>query len=165
MRKSSTLKCALVRFVVPLLLIAIFCYAPSAIATTEVSGNEVNTDGKLVNEQLTKTSLGGHNEEEKFKGFFFPKPIPIVKPFPKPIPKPSPIVKHIPKPFVVKKPIPDVEPELIFKLPPFTKKPLPKWLPPFRKKPLPKKPFPKVKKSKFPKHSPPPPMHKPISIP
>ncbi|XP_061370597.1 uncharacterized protein LOC133313264 [Gastrolobium bilobum] len=135
-------------FFAPLLLIASFCYAPSAIATTEVSGNEVNTDGKLVNEQLTKTSLGGHNEEEKFKGFFFPKPIPIVKPFPKPIPKPTPIVKPIPKPFAVKKPILDVEPELIFKIKPIRIKPFPKPLPP-----LPKRPFPKVKKSKFPKHS------------
>ncbi|KEH15648.1 hypothetical protein MTR_0695s0010 [Medicago truncatula] len=34
------------------------------------SRNQVNTDGKLANEEATKTNLEGHNEEEKFKGLF-----------------------------------------------------------------------------------------------
>ena len=45
----------------------------------------MSTDGKVLNEELAKPNLQGHDEEAKFKGFI-PKPIPIVKPIPKPFP-------------------------------------------------------------------------------
>ncbi|KAL5177698.1 hypothetical protein HKD37_08G023411 [Glycine soja] len=104
MRKAFTLQRALLRFSVALLLVASFTCATSVMAITEVSGNEVNTDGKLVNEELAKTSQQGYDKEAKFKGFFskpIPKPISVVKPIPIPlyksIPKSIPIVKPIPK--------------------------------------------------------------------
>ncbi|KRH13443.1 hypothetical protein GLYMA_15G239400v4 [Glycine max] len=37
MRKNSTVHCALWRFCVPLLLLASFSYAPSVLATAEIS--------------------------------------------------------------------------------------------------------------------------------
>ncbi|RDX89723.1 hypothetical protein CR513_28517, partial [Mucuna pruriens] len=148
MRKTSTMQSALLRFGVPLLLVITFCYATSAAATTQVSGN---TD----NEELAKTSLQGHDEEAKFKGLFpkpIPKPIPFVKPIPKPIPfvkpipirvikpvpKIIPIVKPpVPKPLIVKKPIPAIEPESFLKPKPLFEKPVPKLpLYPKFKKPL-----------------------------
>ncbi|KAG4960085.1 hypothetical protein GLYMA_13G200200v4 [Glycine max] len=80
-------------------------------------GNEVNRDGKFVNEELAKPNLKGQDEEENFKGFF-PKPISIVKsiaksiPIVKPISKPIPVIKPIPVPLYrsIPKPIPIVTP-------------------------------------------------------
>lgn len=46
----------------------------------------MNTDGKLVNEELAKTSQQRYDKEAKFKGFFQKTPVPVVKPIPKPIP-------------------------------------------------------------------------------
>ncbi|KAH1102420.1 hypothetical protein GLYMA_13G200200v4 [Glycine max] len=89
---------------IPLLLLASF-------------RNEVNRDGKFVNEELAKPNLKGQDEEENFKGFF-PKPISIVKsiaksiPIVKPISKPIPVIKPIPVPLYrsIPKPIPIVTP-------------------------------------------------------
>ncbi|KAK7343150.1 hypothetical protein VNO80_26113 [Phaseolus coccineus] len=151
MTKGFTLQCALLFF-----FLATFSCAPSVLATTQITGNEVNTDGKVSNEEFAKASIEGHDEEAKFKGFFPTKQIPVVKPIPKiipvvkpvpvkvykpvpklvpivkpipilkPIPKPIPFVKPIPKPFIVKKPIPTVESEEFLKPNNFFKKPIPK---------------------------------------
>ncbi|XP_027354205.1 proline-rich protein 2-like [Abrus precatorius] len=167
MRNPSSMQCAFSRFGVPLmLLVSIFC-ATSALATTEVP---VNTDGKVVNEELTKTNQNGHDEEAKFKGFFHPKPIfkktipifkpepkiipiPVYKPVPKiiPIVKPIPVFKPHPKPIIVKKPIPAVETESFLKPKPFFKKPI------IHKIPL----HPKFEKPHIPHF----PIHKPIHKP
>ncbi|RZB81928.1 hypothetical protein D0Y65_031241 [Glycine soja] len=83
---------------IPLLLLASF-------------RNEVNRDGKFVNEELAKPNLKGQDEEENFKGFF-PKPISIVKSIAKSIPMVKPISKPIPVPLYrsIPKPIPIVMP-------------------------------------------------------
>ncbi|KAL5062265.1 hypothetical protein RYX36_024002 [Vicia faba] len=94
-------------FCIPLLLLVTFFYATSVLGRNDPSGNEV----KHANEEVTKPSLEGPNEDEKFKGFFHlkhklkgyfhKKPI-YYKPFQKPI--------------IVKKPIPSVvEPETFLK--------------------------------------------------
>ncbi|KAG4950262.1 hypothetical protein JHK82_043614 [Glycine max] len=169
MKKASAMHCALLRFWVPLLLLASFSFAPSVLAKAEISGNEVNTHGKVVSEELTKSSLKEQNEEEKFKGFF-PKPIPIIKPISKPIPiikpipksipivkpipipvykpisKPIPIVKPIPKPFLIVKPIPNDEEKFkgVFPKPIPIVKPIPKPIPIVKPIPIPiYKPIPK----------------------
>ncbi|KAH1210691.1 hypothetical protein GmHk_15G044941 [Glycine max] len=85
MRKNSTVHCALWRFCVPLLLLASFSYAPSVLATAEISVYKsipkplpiAKTIPKLI--PIVKPIS---NEEEKFKSLF-PKSIPIVKPIPK----------------------------------------------------------------------------------
>ncbi|KHM99300.1 hypothetical protein glysoja_046248 [Glycine soja] len=59
MRKNSTVHCALWRFCVPLLLLASFSYAPSVLATAEISGKEMNIDGKFLEEELSESSLKG----------------------------------------------------------------------------------------------------------
>ncbi|TKY68102.1 aggrecan protein [Spatholobus suberectus] len=146
------------------------CY--SVMATTGVSGNEVNTDGKIINEELAKSSLQEHDEEAKFKGLF-PKPIPIVKPIPKQFPylslfqnqfqllslslfqrkikglfrKPIPIVKPIPKPTPIVKPIPELIP-VVKPIPIPVYKPIPKPVPIVKPIPIVKpvpKPIPIVK--------------------
>ncbi|OIV98963.1 hypothetical protein TanjilG_29366 [Lupinus angustifolius] len=144
MGKVSMQQCTLVHFFVPLLLVVSFCYASSALATTQVSGNEVNTDVKLINEEVAKTNPEVHNEEAKFKGFFHHKPIfkkPFFKkPIPtyKPIPKPYPIIKPIPVPVYkpIPKPIPVVKP-----IPIPVYKPIPKPVPIYKPIPVFKKPF------------------------
>ncbi|KAK2407364.1 hypothetical protein QL285_042992 [Trifolium repens] len=78
------------RPVLALLLLVTFFFATSVVARNDPSGSEVNKEGKLVNEEVTKPSQEGHNEEEKFKalyhlkhkfkGYFHPKP--IYKPVP-----------------------------------------------------------------------------------
>ncbi|KAG4947410.1 proline-rich protein 4-like [Glycine soja] len=156
MRKASTLQCSLWRFGVSLLLVASFICASSVMATTEVSGNEVDTDGKLVNEEPAKTSLQGYDEEEKFKGLF-PKSIPIVKPIPKlvkpipipvykPIPKPIPLVKPISKPIPIIKSISNEEEKFKGLPKPIPViKPIPKLIPVVKPIPVPiYKPTPKL---------------------
>ncbi|KAL9298376.1 hypothetical protein ACSQ67_024272 [Phaseolus vulgaris] len=108
MTKGFTLQCALLFF-----FLATFSYAPSVLATTQITGNEVNTDGKVSNEEFAKASIEGDDEEAKFKGFF-PKPIHILKPIPKPIPIVKPTVKPFPFPVYkpTSKPIPIVKPIL-----------------------------------------------------
>ncbi|KAK7343134.1 hypothetical protein VNO80_26097 [Phaseolus coccineus] len=161
MTKGFTLQCALLFF-----FLATFSCAPSVLATTQITGNEVN--GKVSNEEFAKASIEGHDEEAKFKGFF-PKPmpiakqIPVVKPIPKiipvvkpvpvkvykpvpklvPIVKPIPILKPIPKPIPILKPIPKPVPIL---------KPIPKPIPFVKEIPKPfivKKPIPSVESEEF----------------
>ncbi|XP_058745655.1 repetitive proline-rich cell wall protein 1-like [Vicia villosa] len=156
-------------FCVPLLLLVTLFYATSVVARNDPSGNEVNTEVKHANEEVTKPSLKGPNEDEKFKGlfhlkhklkgYFHKKPI-----YYKPIPKYIPTYKPFHKPIIGEKPIPSVvEPEAFlkhkhyfFKKPivPIVKpvyvpiyKPVPKVIPIY--KPIPKvipiyKPIPKV---------------------
>ncbi|XP_061374786.1 uncharacterized protein LOC133317009 [Gastrolobium bilobum] len=103
MRKASTMQCTvLVRLWVPLLLAVTFCYAEFGVATTNVSGNEVKTDGKVLKEELAKTREEVDDEKEaKLKGINHPKPT-LKKPYlKKPIPlfdkKPFSKPLHIPK--------------------------------------------------------------------
>ncbi|OIW07851.1 hypothetical protein TanjilG_19952 [Lupinus angustifolius] len=103
MGNVSTQKFTLVRFCVPLLLVVTFCYATSALATTQALGSEVNVAGKLVKEELAKTNLKVQDDEKaKSKGFFDQKPI-FKWPFIKPI-HPQPVIKR--NPFPVHKPAP-----------------------------------------------------------
>ncbi|KAL2979623.1 hypothetical protein AAZX31_13G182100 [Glycine max] len=141
MRKASTMQCALLRF------------------WLRFPWNEVNRDGKFVNEELAKPNLKGQDEEENFKGFF-PKSISIVKsiaksiPMVKPISKPIPVIKPIPLIPIVK-PIPIPKPIPIVKSIPIVKpgsKSIPILKPIHILKPIPKsilivKPIPKLKKS------------------
>ncbi|XP_058745653.1 repetitive proline-rich cell wall protein 1-like [Vicia villosa] len=149
-------------FFFPLLLLVTLFYASSVLARNDPSGNEVNTEGKLANEGVTKPILEGPNEDEKFKGYFYlkhklkgyfhKKPI-----YYKPIPKYIPTYKPFHKPIIGEKPIPSaVEPEAFlkhkhyfFKKPVYVPiyKPVPKVIPIY--KPIPKvipvyKPIPKV---------------------
>ncbi|CAL0333580.1 unnamed protein product [Lupinus luteus] len=99
---------ALVHFFVPLLLIVTFCYATSALPTTQLSaGDKVNTDGKLVKEGIAKTSPKVDDEEAKFKGFFHHKFPLFKKPF---YNKEIPTYKPIPVQYPVNKPIPGYKP-------------------------------------------------------
>ncbi|XP_014509762.1 cathelicidin-3, partial [Vigna radiata var. radiata] len=145
MRKGSILHSALLCFWVPLLLLVTFTYATSAFATTQISGNEVNENGIVVNEDLEKVNAEGHDDEEsKFKGLF-PKPIPFAKPIPKPLPLIKP--KPIPIPFYKKptpKPIPSEEAKFkgIFPKPIPKVKPIPKIIPVVKPVPI-LKPVPK----------------------
>ncbi|CAK8561049.1 unnamed protein product [Lathyrus sativus] len=146
-------------FCIPLLLLVTFLYATSVLARNDPSGNEVKTEGKLANEGVTKPSLQGPNEDEKFigyfylkhklKGYFHKKPI-----YYKPIPKYIPTYKPFHKPIIGEKPIPSVvKPESFLKHKHyFFKKPIipivkPVYVPIY--KPVPKvipiyKPIPKV---------------------
>ncbi|KAI5421236.1 uncharacterized protein LOC127075728 [Lathyrus oleraceus] len=134
-------------FCIPLLLLVTFLYATSVVARNDPSGNEVKTEGKLANEGVTKPSLKGPNEDEKFIGYFYLKhklkgyfhkkpiyykPIPTYKPFHKAtivekstpsVVEPESFLKH--KHYFFKKPIiPIVKPVYV----PIYK-PIPKVIP------------------------------------
>ncbi|XP_061366900.1 uncharacterized protein LOC133310035 [Gastrolobium bilobum] len=100
MRKASNLQRALVRFGVPLLLLVIFYYAIFAVTKTDVSGDEVNTYGKVFNEEFAKTMLEVDKfVEEKLEAVFHPKPTTFKNRFLK---DPIPIIrKERIKPFFI----------------------------------------------------------------
>ncbi|CAK8561053.1 unnamed protein product [Lathyrus sativus] len=128
-------------FCVSLLLLVTLFYATSVEARSDPSGNEVNTEGKLANEEVTKPSLQGPNEDEKFKaffhlkhklkGYFHKKPI-----YYKPIPKYIPTYKPFYKPIIVEKPIPSPIIPIVKPVYVPIYKPIPKVIPIY--KPIPK---------------------------